>query len=343
MSNIHVIAEAGTNHNASPETAKKLIDVAAECGADSVKFQIIYPEGLYVSKIYQNGTYTDNEVIAIRRKGMLSDGDYHDLAKYSAEQGLPMSASVFCEDGLSLVDQWDPPYIKIASCDLNNSLLLRKAADLGRKLIVSTGMATLSEVERAVKDLTANGFDDLILMHCVSVYPCPTEQMNLQFLDTLKTAFGFQVGLSDHTENSLAAAVAVSRGVTWIEKHYTLDRSAEGFDHAYAMEPEMMKQYIADIRSVEKACQPPTAKVGETESTVKLRARRGLYASRDIAAGEIIQPADVVALRPEAEFTPQQAELVIGKVARREIKHFEGLTQSALDEPVAQTVQAKSA
>ncbi|MEE2640758.1 MAG: N-acetylneuraminate synthase family protein [Planctomycetota bacterium] len=343
MSPVHVIAEAGTNHNASPETAKKLIDVARECGADSVKFQIIYPEGLYVSKIFQDGVYRDNEVIAIRRAGMLQDDDYRDLARYSSSQGLPLSASVFCQQGLDLLNEFDPPYIKIASCDLNNSILLRQAAQLGKKLIVSTGMATLSEVESAVRDLTFCGFEDFVLMHCVSVYPCPTEQMNLRFLETLKTAFGFPVGLSDHTENSLAASVAVSMGVEWIEKHYTLDRSSEGFDHAYAMEPEMMKQYIADIRSVERACQPPLVKVGETESGVKLRARRGLYANRDIAEGEVISETDVVALRPEADFTPQQADLVIGQVATREIRQLEAFSRSALQEPGLQISQARTA
>lgn len=323
MSNVHIIAEAGTNHNASPETARQLIDVAVQAGADSVKFQIIYPEGLYVSRIYENGEYRDNEVIAIRRAGMLADDHYRELAAYSRQQGLPLSASVFCRQGLDLLNELDPPYLKIASCDLNNSLLLRQAAELGRKLIVSTGMATLGEIEQSVRDITANGFQDLVLMHCVSVYPCPTDQMNLGFLETLKSAFGYPVGLSDHTENSLAAAVAVSQGVRWIEKHYTLDRGSAGFDHAYAMEPEMLQQYVADIRAIEKACQPAAAKVGESESTTKLRARRGLYANRDIAAGEVIGADDVVALRPEAAYTPQQIQAVVGQIADREIRQLE--------------------
>ncbi|MEC9092972.1 MAG: N-acetylneuraminate synthase family protein [Planctomycetota bacterium] len=343
MSNLHIIAEAGTNHNASSKTAKKLIDVAVESGADSVKFQIIYPEGLYVSKIYQDGVCRENEVIAIRRAGMLQDEDYLELATYSEQKGMPLSASVFCEKGLSLLDRLEPPYIKIASCDLNNSLLLHKAAELGHKLIVSTGMASLKEIEQAVKEITANGFNDLVLMHCVSVYPCPTGQMNLGFLQTLKQEFGFPIGLSDHTENSLAAAVAVSMGVSWIEKHYTLDRSSEGFDHAYAMEPDMLKQYIMDVRMVEQACRSPVAKVGESESNVKIRARRGLYASRDIGAGEVISIDDVVALRPESEFSPQQAGVVIGKVAGCDIKQFEGFSASALKGTAVPTTPVKTA
>lgn len=324
MSNIHIIAEAGTNHNASVATARKLIDVAAESGADSVKFQIIYPENLYVSKVFEDGELRDNEVIAVRRAGMLSDDEYRELAGYSRGR-IPLSASVFCEQGLRLLDELDPPYIKIASCDLNHSALLQQATRLGRKLIVSTGMASYSEIERAIDDLTRTGFDDLVLMHCVSVYPCPTDSMNLRFLESLKS-FGFPVGLSDHTESSLAAAAAVPLGITWIEKHFTLDRSAEGFDHAYAMEPEMLRQYIADVRAVEKAYQPAPKKIGPTESTVKLRARRGLYAARDIQPGEIIRPEDVLALRPEAELTPQQTDLVVGQVARKTILKWQSFS-----------------
>ncbi|MDP6446204.1 MAG: N-acetylneuraminate synthase family protein, partial [Pirellulaceae bacterium] len=278
MSNIHIIAEAGTNHNASPHTAEQLIDAAGDCGADSVKFQIIYPEGLYVSKIYRDGVYSDNDVIAVRRAGMLADDDYRRLATYSSGRGVPMSASIFCPQGLALLEELDPPYIKIASCDLNNTRLLKQAAEIGRKLIVSTGMAALGEVERAVADITSTGCTDLVLMHCVSVYPCPTAQTNLGFIRVLQSAFGFPVGLSDHTENSLAAAAAVAMGVSWIEKHYTLNRASSGFDHAYAMEPAMLKNYIDDVRAIESACLPGSAKVGESESTTKLRARRGLFA-----------------------------------------------------------------
>lgn len=342
MSHIHIIAEAGTNHNANEQTGQQLIDVAVDAKADSVKFQVIYPEGLYVSKIFDSGAYKENEVIAIRRAGMLSDDSYRNLANYSSDKKIPMSASVFCEGGLSLLREFQPPYIKIASCDLNNSILLKRATELGCKLIVSTGMATLGEVERAVADITSTGFTDLVLMHCVSVYPCPTEQMNLRFIETLKTAFGFPVGLSDHTENSLAAAAAIPMGIEWIEKHYTLDRSSTGFDHAYAMEPGMLKQYIRDVRAIEAAYSYPEVKVGETESSVKLRARRGLYATRDIPCGKVVTADDVAALRPESEFSPQQLSLVVGQVATREIKELEPFSSEALQDS-QQNLTAKSA
>lgn len=331
MSKLHIIAEAGTNHNASEETGRKLIDVAADAGADSVKFQIIYPEGLYVSKFYRDGTYEENEVIAVRRAGMLSDDEYRRLAEHARERNLPLSASVFDERGLRLLDEFDPPYIKIASCDLNNSRLLKQSAELGRRLIVSTGMASLGEVERAVRDITSTGHNDLILMHCVSVYPCPTERMNLGFIRVLQTAFGFPVGLSDHTESSLAAAVGVAFGVEWIEKHFTLDRNSAGFDHAYAMEPEMLKAYISDVRAVTSACQLEPQKVGEAEEGVKVRARRSLFAARDIQPGETVAEQDVLILRPEGPLTPHNLDQVLGKKSRRTIRQFEPLSLGVVE------------
>jgi sialic acid synthase SpsE len=326
MPPIHIIAEAGTNHNASRQTAEKLIDAATDAGADSVKFQIIYPEGLYVPKLRQNGHFEENAVIATRRAGMLADDDYRALAAYSRQRGIPLSASVFDRRSLDLLRELDPPYIKIASCDLNNSPLLKQAAECGKRLIVSTGMATLGEIERAVSDIVITGNHDLVLMHCVSVYPCATRQMNLGFLAVLKTAFGFPIGLSDHTENSLAAAAAVALGVTWIEKHFTLDRKSPGFDHAYAMEPAALKQYVQDVRDVTEALRPTPTKVGEAEAKVKTRARRALYAARDIAPGEMLSEGDVLVVRPEGPLSPNDLSRVVGRPSRRAVQQFEPLT-----------------
>lgn len=327
---IHIIAEAGTNHNADPTTARALVDAAAAAGADSVKFQLIYPEGLYLPRIWADGAYTDNEVFEIRRKGMLSDDDWRAVTDYCRQKGVPASWSAFDVRGLDFLVEMDVPYIKIASCDLNNGPLLREAAQRGKKLVVSTGMATLGEVEQAVAHITAEGHDDLVLMHCVSVYPCPTERTNLGFIDTLRTAFGFPVGLSDHTEASLAAAVGVAKGVSFIEKHYTLDRTSKGFDHAYAMEPDMLAAYIADVRACEAAVAPPERKVGETESGVKTRARRGLHAARTLEPGQTLTEQDVLIVRPEAPLAPNDLPLVVGGTVTRRVEQYEALSLSAV-------------
>lgn len=327
---VHVIAEAGTNHGGQRATAENLVGIAQEAGADSVKFQIIFPEGLYLPRFYRDGAYEENEVFHLRAAAMLSATDYHVLAALARKKGIPLSASVFDERSLDLLCALNPPYIKIASCDLNNDRLLKQAAERKIKMIVSTGMATLGEVEQAVKTILATGNNDLVLMHCVSIYPCPLERMNLRFLETLRTAFGFPIGLSDHTESSLAAAIAVSMGVTWIEKHFTYDRRAKGFDHAYAMEPAGLAAYLRDVRAAETACRRPDEKLQSEECTVKKRARRSIYAARTLEPHESITEKDLLIVRPEGPLTPGDLPSVLGKTPRRCIQAFEPITLDVL-------------
>ncbi|MDT3699102.1 MAG: N-acetylneuraminate synthase family protein [Thermincola sp.] len=323
MGQIHIIAEAGNNHGGDVNVGKQLVDIAAESGADSVKFQIIYPEGLYLPDFYQDGRYVHNDVFDQRIKLMLRDEDYAELAKYCAGKGIGFSASVFDKRSTDLLDKLNADYFKIASCDLNNSYLLKLVAERGKKIILSTGMSQLGEIERAVNDIYKAGNHDIVLMHCVSVYPCLTENMNLGFLGVLRKAFGLPIGLSDHTENSLAAAIAVSKGVTWLEKHFTYNRQAEGFDHAYAMEPADFKVYIQDVRMADKACERRTDKLTDAETTVKSRARRGLFAARDIGCGEKIEFSDVLIVRPEGPLEPNQIDLILNRDIKRNIKKFE--------------------
>jgi len=331
IQNVRIIAEAGTNHNGSFATAKQLVDVAVEVGADSVKFQIIYPQGLYLEKLFKQGQYVDNEVFHKRAAGRLTDDDYRTLAGYCREKGIEFSASVFDRRGIDLLEELSVSYIKLASCDLNNSLLLKTAAETGRKLIISTGMATLGEIEQAVSDVIATGNSDIVLMHCVSMYPCPTEKMNLGFIKVLKQAFGFPVGLSDHSESSLAGAIAISMGAKWIEKHFTLDRKAEGFDHAYAMEPAGLAQFIRDMRVAEQACRRQSAKIQPEEAQIKKLARRSLYAARDIKAGETLREQDVRIVRPEGPLSPNDYILIVGKTAKRAIREYEPLSLDMFD------------
>jgi len=150
--------------------------------------------------------------------------------------------------------------------------------------------------------------------------------MNLGFLDVLSSRFGFPVGLSDHTEGSLAAAVAVAKSVQWIEKHITMDRNAAGFDHAYAMEPVAFAQYVRDVRSVEAACAGVEEKIGEAEMSVKQRARRGIYARRDLEVGKIISQEDVLIVRPEGQLSPNDLPLILGKRMNKRARKFQALS-----------------
>lgn len=327
---VHVIAEAGTNHGGHRATAEALVEVARQAGADSVKFQLIYPAGLYLPEFYQDGRHVPNEVFLKREASRLADDDWRRVCARCRDLAIPFSASVFDRRGLDLLEELQAPYLKIASCDLNNDVLLRDAAERGRPVILSTGMSQLSEIEHAVRVIQSAGRVDLVLMHCVSVYPCTPDQMNLTFIDVLRREFGLPVGLSDHSESSLAAAIAVAKGVTWIEKHFTLDRRSPGFDHAYAMEPEPLKRFIADVRASESACTPRAEKIGPAEATVRQRARRALYAARDLAPGETLSADDFLIVRPEGPIAPPDAPRVIGTRTRRAFRRCEPLTWEGL-------------
>ena len=320
---MHLIAEACTNHNGSLAKAKQLVDIAIVSGAGSVKFQIINPEELYLLRVRdEHGAWADNAVVAARRKAMLTDAEYHELAAYARERGIPLSGSIFGRKSLDLLCALDAPYIKIASTDCNNYPLLAEVASRGRKIILATGMASLGEIERAVKTITDAGNQDIVLLHCVSVYPCPPDLVNLPFIATLRQAFGLPVGFSDHTLDSTAAVAALALGAEWFEKHFTWDRAAEGFDHANSLNPEQLKRYGDDLRSAYAAL-ASAKKVGEKESGTRARARRALHASRNIQSGEVLTENDVLIVRPEGPLAPGDLPLLLGQTLRKPIAQFE--------------------
>lgn len=321
-SHAHIIAEAGVNHNGKLKNAKLLIDVAADANADSVKFQIINPYGLYLPGQYKYGHYDISKVIENRFSTVLTDEEYRTLYQYCELKNIGFSASIFDNKGLALLDSLNPSYIKIASCDLTNIRLLRSVAQTGRKMILSTGMSTLNEIEKTLNELNKIGFKDIVLLHCVSIYPCPLEKTNLQFINTLQNTFGYEVGLSDHTRTNEAAVVAYSMGCRWFEKHFTYDNDLPGFDHKHAQNAEEFKNYVNSLRQIETSFAQKDIKLSEPEKYTAERARRSLYASRDIKQGEIITDDDVLCVRPSGIMNPNQIDLVVGATASKDInKH----------------------
>ena len=311
---VHIIAEAGTTHEGNIQTAVELVAFAKEAGADSVKFQIIDSPELYLTEIRDDDNrLIDNPVVAIRDKQGLSNEEWHQLAKHAASSGIAFSASIFDKKSLSFLLDLAPPYLKIASTDTTNDALIEAACATGKPLLLSTGMSDLGEIDHAVETLSRAGAKDVVLLHCVSVYPCPTNIANVGFVSVLKNCFGLPVGFSDHTESSTAAIAAVALGASWIEKHFTYDRTAQGFDHAYAMEPDMLKGFIADIRQAEAALRVQQPKVGELEVGVKERARRSLWVARDLSAGHILTRDDVLVVRPAGPLSPVDLPRILGR------------------------------
>lgn len=323
---VHIVAEAGSTHEGNPDTALKLVEVAHNSGADSIKFQFINPVGLYLPRLRIDGELQVNPAIAAREAQVIAPADWRRIAKRAGEVGVPLSASVFDKFSLEQLVALDPPYIKIASTDANNDGLIEQVVATGKPVLISTGMSDLGEIDHMVQTLDRTGAKDVVLLHCVSAYPCDPGLSNLAFITTLKSSFGLPVGFSDHTETSVAAIAAVALGATWLEKHFTLDRSAKGFDHAYAMEPAMLAGYIADIRSAEAALARQTPKVGEAEATVRQRARRSLWSASDLPAGHVVGDADVLVVRPAGPLTPVELPRILGGKLAKPIRASEPFT-----------------
>ncbi|MCB1208116.1 MAG: N-acetylneuraminate synthase family protein [Verrucomicrobiales bacterium] len=330
---VHIIAEAGSNYNGSVTLAKQLSGVAKAAGADSVKFQIIYTNGLYKAGQYAFGHYEIDDVRRVRDLGELPDEAWQEIAQDAATQGIPFSASVFDTRGLDLLCKLDPPYIKLASCDLNNLRFLREVAARGRRMIVSTGMSTLADIEKTVSTLNKEGIcgDKLVLLHCVSAYPAKLEDTNLGFLQTLRSAFGTAVGFSDHTLSSEAAAVAIALGATWIEKHFTTDHTLEGFDHKHAMEPQAFQSYVETLRAAETALLPKVIKIGPAEAYTRERARRGVYFSKDLPAGHRLTEQDIEVLRPQSPIAADEADDVVGMILKHSVDAHSAVRWSDLE------------
>lgn len=330
---VHIIAEAGSNYNGDPAIGVQLNAAAAAAGADSVKYQIIYPEGLYLPGDYPYGHYDIKEVRKIREQGVLSDDQWRALRDDARARGLAFSASVFDTRGLDLLCELDPPYVKTASCDLNNLPFLREVAARGKRMVVSTGMSSLGDIEKTVSALEREGVhgERLVLLHCVSSYPAALRETNLAFIGTLRRAFRTAVGFSDHTLGREAACAAVALGATWIEKHFTLDRAMEGFDHRHALEPEELKAFVQAIRDTEASVTPQAHKIGPNEAYTRQRARRGVYASRDLPAGHVLGARDLLIVRPEGPLPADEADRIIGARLKRDVPAYSALTLAALD------------
>lgn len=323
MEPIHIIAEAGTNNNGSLVKAKCLSDIAKRSGADSVKFQLIYPWGLYLQGNYEYGKYDIAKVIEIRSKGVMSDEEYSELNGYCNQHGIPFASSVFDIRGLELMLRFDPPYIKLASCDINNVRFLRQVAGCGKKIVISTGMSELAEIELGINTLLRAGASDLVVMHCVSNYPAYLKQANISFIHVLKKTFGLPVGFSDHTADSIASCMALAMGATWFEKHFTEDKTQEGLDHAYALVESEFTEYVRNLRDAQEAMVLREEKVSSDEKYTKRRARRSLYAASDLAEGHILTNEDVLVVRPENTMSADQVDMLIGKPLTKAIQQHQ--------------------
>lgn len=321
-----IIAEAGSNHNGSPERAKELIDSAAEAEASSVKFQFIFAEGLYLPKFFDGKSYIDNSVFTQRQAEEITFDQWKDIWSYANDRGIAVSASVFCGKGIELLSSLGSPYVKIASTDLTNHDLIGQACATFDRVIVSTGMATLQEVAAMVGFVNSTyPGTDLQLMHCVSAYPCSLVDANVQRVTMLKGCFGLPVGYSDHTEGEVSASMALAQGVRLFEKHFTTDRTLPGFDHQHALDGAGLISYVNTLRDGAASLSRPANTVCERERTTKLRARRGVYAARDLPQGHVLTSDDLLFVRPSTEFEANGVSTLVGTRLEAPIPQYAAL------------------
>lgn len=326
----YVIAEAGSNHNRDLGIAKRLIDVAADAGADAVKFQTYSGDRIY-SRVAESKwlkqVSTETPAELLERISLPRDWQ-PELAEHARGRGIDFFSSPFDHDAVDELAALDVPVMKIASGELVDLPLIRKAAATGIPLIVSTGMATLAEVEDAVFAAADAGAPSVGLMQCAAVYPAPVERSNLRAMATLHAAFGVPSGLSDHTTGISVAIAAAALGAAFVEKHFTLDRTMDGPDHSFAIEPDELGAMVGGIRDAQAALGdgrkdgPSSEELDENFSL----ARRSLIAVGDLAAGTVLTREMIAVKRPGYGIAPKHLDLVVGRSLRVDVADDEVIT-----------------
>lgn len=319
MSKIIIIAEAGVNHNGNLALAQEMVRVAKECGADYVKFQTAVPE-LVISTIapkaeYQKETTGNQQSQLEMCKAIhLPLSDYKGLSDLCKEQGIGFMSTPFDLVSIDCLAELEMDYWKIPSGEITNLPYLRKIAQTGGKVILSTGMSTLAEVEAAVKVLTDNGLtkEDITLLHCTTQYPTPFEAVNLRAMQSLTTLNCAGVGYSDHTVGIEVPIAAAAMGATVIEKHFTLDKNMEGPDHRASLDPAELAAMVRAVRNVESSLGSGVKEVADAERANIEVARKSIVAARPIKKGEVLTEENITVKRPGNGISPMQWDAVIG-------------------------------
>ncbi len=348
MKSTLIIAEAGVNHNGSIEQALRLIDVAAQAGADAVKFQTFRADKLATSRAAKATYQVANTQEAgsqqeMLRKLELSVDDHATLVRHCEQRSIRFMSTAFDAESLAYLGTLAMPAIKIPSGDITCAPLLLQAAQLRQKLLVSSGMSTLTDLERALAVLAWGLLHDgtpkdqdavdaayfstagreglerhVTLLHCVTEYPAPSESVHLRAMDTMAQAFGLPVGYSDHTLGIEMSVAAVARGATVIEKHFTLDRNLPGPDHLASLEPDELEHMVRAIRNIEAGLGSARKLPAPAEQPNRPIGRRSIVARRPIAAGEAITLDMLECKRPGTGMSPMDIWSLIGRKASRD-------------------------
>lgn len=317
-----IIAEAGVNHNGSFDLAKKLVDAALSAGADIVKFQTGIPELILTDNapkaIYQEReTGKKESQLEMIKKISLPFNDYILLKEYCNKVGIKFLSTPFDHKSIDFLRDLNIDIFKIPSGEITNLSYLKHIAKIGKEVILSTGMSTISEIDTALSVLKKSLNDDQIsILHCTTEYPAPFDEVNLNVISTLRQVFGLNIGYSDHTKGIEASIAAVTLGARIIEKHFTLDKDMVGPDHKASLEPDELKNMVDSIRNIELALGDGIKRVTNSESKNIKVVRKSIHIKNDLKSGSILSESDLIMKRPGDGISPFEMKYVIG----REIK-----------------------
>lgn len=327
---VYVIAEAGVNHNGRLDLALKLCDAAKEAGVDAVKFQTWKTERIVTKSAAQaayqkENTGCDQSQYEMLKELELGYPDFEKINDYCKKIGVQFLSTPDEEESLEFLCSMNLPFIKIGSGEVTNIPYLREIGSKHQKVVLSTGMSTLADVEKAYDTLIGSGAPEVALLHCTTNYPCPYDEVNLLAMQTMKAAFKCQVGYSDHTMGIEVPIAAVAMGAEIIEKHFTLDRTMDGPDHQASLEPQELKQMVQSIRNIENALGDGIKRPNASEKANSEVVLKRMIAKSPIKKGDILSFDNIALLRSSEGIPAKFWDLVAGKISKKDYQ---------IDEPI---------
>lgn len=320
---IIIIAEAGVNHNGRVDLAKEMAKEAKKAGADYVKFQTFIPKKL-VSRFAKKADYQEKTMgkeqsqLSMLEKLALTQQDFIELKDYCEEIGIGFLSTPFDLESLAFLEKLAMDFWKVPSGEVTNLPYLEAIGKTKKKVVLSTGMCELEEIEAAIKILENNGAEDITILHCNTEYPTPFTDVNLLAMQQMKKALKKPVGYSDHTIGVEVPIAAAALGAVVIEKHFTLDKSMEGPDHRASLEPEELRYMVAAIRNIEKSLGDGKKRCSASEKKNCVAARKSIVAKRDIKEGELFTEENITVKRPGNGISPMKWHEILGTAAQRD-------------------------
>ena len=325
----YIIAEIGANHNGDMNLAKVMIDSAVDCGVDAVKFQSWTPSSLVSKSEYaKNQSYNDGDggkkhfgsLKEMIEKYYLREDQHYELRDYCKEKNVDFCSTPFSIAEIDMLDKCDVPFYKVASMDINNVQLLSELAERGKPVILSTGMATIGEIDHALELMYKKGCNELSLLHCISIYPPAYEDIHLNNISTLQKTFGIPIGFSDHSIGFSIPLASVALGACIIEKHFTTDKELPGWDHLISADPLEMKIICEQSANISKSMGSFVRTVAKAEEEKKSKFRRSIVVSKDLKVGHIITNNDLTSKRPGTGISPELINQLIGRELKTDLE-----------------------